>query len=62
MKVREYEEKDKWGDVAPLVGAWIESIKGKISYWYVSVAPLVGAWIERTPHKLIKLCLPSLLL
>ena len=32
--------------VAPLVGAWIETVIGrKMSDW-VRVAPLVGAWIE----------------
>ena len=32
--------------VAPLVGAWIEILNGKIYYRENSVAPLVGAWIE----------------
>ena len=33
--------------VAPLVGAWIESINDKSLCILMYVAPLVGAWIER---------------
>ena len=32
--------------VAPLVGAWIEIVITKTSYFDLTVAPLVGAWIE----------------
>ena len=32
--------------VAPLVGAWIETVVQCISFWFLHVAPLVGAWIE----------------
>ena len=34
------------GDVAPLVGAWIEIDVTRRSDLRVVVAPLVGAWIE----------------
>ena len=37
--------------VAPLVGAWIEILNGKIYYRENSVAPLVGAWIEINAYK-----------
>ena len=33
-------------DVAPHVGAWIETIKTVIVRPYITVAPHVGAWIE----------------
>ena len=33
-------------DVAPYVGAWIETWCSKILSWLVKVAPYVGAWIE----------------
>ena len=33
-------------DVAPLVGAWIETKNEDLSYKDNNVAPLVGAWIE----------------
>ena len=40
---------NKWiYNVAPLVGAWIETFKIKAPYNKDSVAPLVGAWIETT--------------
>ena len=32
--------------VAPLVGAWIETLMILINIMYRPVAPLVGAWIE----------------
>ena len=32
--------------VAPLVGAWIETVCRGIPHSYRLVAPLVGAWIE----------------
>ena len=35
-----------YGTVAPLVGAWIEMVKGGGIWAVVAVAPLVGAWIE----------------
>ena len=48
--------------VAPLVGAWIEILNGKIYYRENSVAPLVGAWIEITdPPQSILFTSPSLL-
>ena len=34
------------GEVAPLVGAWIETEKDKAARDAYAVAPLVGAWIE----------------
>ena len=37
--------------VAPLVGAWIEIEKEKVTGGKYKVAPLVGAWIEITPWK-----------
>ena len=33
--------------VAPLVGAWIESSTSVLAAQVTFVAPLVGAWIER---------------
>ena len=33
-------------EVAPYVGAWIETIKIPILFLALSVAPYVGAWIE----------------
>ena len=35
--------------VAPLVGAWIETIEANMKYEVSIVAPLVGAWIETIP-------------
>ena len=35
-------------DVAPRVGAWIETISGVRLCWSEQVAPRVGAWIETT--------------
>ena len=35
--------------VAPLVGAWIETLGGNVQRFGRVVAPLVGAWIE-TAH------------
>ena len=32
--------------VAPLAGAWIETIKFKDTMKFEGVAPLAGAWIE----------------
>ena len=32
--------------VAPLVGAWIETVTDFYNYCEANVAPLVGAWIE----------------
>ena len=37
----------KYGNVAPLVGAWIESASLIVPPCVYTVAPLVGAWIER---------------
>ena len=47
MKEKNKEDVKKIIDVAPLVGAWIESRLGT-SYNVIgsNVAPLVGAWIE----------------
>ena len=39
-------------NVAPLVGAWIESVESKVEIVTTDVAPLVGAWIESTKSKL----------
>ena len=38
----------EWNErgVAPLVGAWIETLTSCSAQHSVSVAPLVGAWIE----------------
>ena len=33
-------------DVAPRVGAWIETVKGGMNWIKLKVAPRVGAWIE----------------
>ena len=33
-------------NVAPLVGAWIETISSSLGVHPLAVAPLVGAWIE----------------
>ena len=33
-------------EVAPLVGAWIETTSWRTKYSTLMVAPLVGAWIE----------------
>ena len=38
--------KYKNGEVAPLVGAWIEIVSICRMSWARAVAPLVGAWIE----------------
>ena len=48
--------------VAPLVGAWIEILRGGVYYLIPFVAPLVGAWIEIT-FELIRVLIkdPSLL-
>ena len=32
--------------VAPLVGAWIETLYSQLDCRFTGVAPLVGAWIE----------------
>ena len=32
--------------VAPLAGAWIETLTGLTATWPTAVAPLAGAWIE----------------
>ena len=41
--------------VAPLVGAWIESVYAIYTLTRFIVAPLVGAWIERLrTHILLK--------
>ena len=32
--------------VAPFVGAWIETLKARLSKAKETVAPFVGAWIE----------------
>ena len=41
------EENGMRGDVAPRVGAWIETYSiSYISYYFYRVAPRVGAWIE----------------
>ena len=36
----------KYTDVAPYVGAWIETYKRDRGHVHESVAPYVGAWIE----------------
>ena len=36
----------KWHQVAPRVGAWIETYKEIEREYYDKVAPRVGAWIE----------------
>ena len=35
-------------EVAPRVGAWIETINGFFYHTMLAVAPRVGAWIETT--------------
>ena len=39
--------------VAPLVGAWIETFRTIRSWMVQSVAPLVGAWIETSEFERI---------
>ena len=48
--------------VAPLVGAWIESLLLRFTNPFNFVAPLVGAWIERQKKHNIKVVTRSLLL
>ena len=48
--------------VAPLVGAWIESINNKLMETLELVAPLVGAWIERLVSETLNDSVESLLL
>ena len=51
--------KTKCQQVAPLVGAWIETtITAKMNK-QLSVAPLVGAWIETVSYKRVTLSHPS---
>ena len=44
-------QKDKDIIVAPLVGAWIETVKLTCEQIRTQVAPLVGAWIETQTHQ-----------
>ena len=37
---------DNIPDVAPRVGAWIETVKSRKEHLRLDVAPRVGAWIE----------------
>ena len=46
--------------VAPLVGAWIETLASLQASRSFSVAPLVGAWIETTVYGVPFLCCSSL--
>ncbi len=46
LKLRDWIEPNKGGAVAPLVGAWIETLMTDSRLTSSSVAPLVGAWIE----------------
>ena len=38
------------GEVAPYVGAWIETVSVNFSPVQLEVAPYVGAWIETLLH------------
>ena len=40
------DRKPKPSEVAPFVGAWIETIRLGESFFQTTVAPFVGAWIE----------------
>ena len=42
---------DYKNDVAPRVGAWIETLSFAISLRALKVAPRVGAWIETLGHE-----------
>ena len=48
--------------VAPLVGAWIETLYSQLVCRFTGVAPLVGAWIETESNEILivrKLSHPS---
>ena len=44
-------DKKLLAEVAPYVGAWIETKQRRRSVKMRSVAPYVGAWIETKPHR-----------
>ena len=46
LKHEDAAKNPKYHKVAPLVGAWIETVQIRGKTQVVSVAPLVGAWIE----------------
>ncbi len=46
LKQRQIDNVDAEIEVAPRVGAWIETIKSYLSIRSLIVAPRVGAWIE----------------
>ena len=46
LKQNQYEDIKKLRDVAPRVGAWIETCRHSPRSMYQKVAPRVGAWIE----------------
>ena len=59
----DWNKDEKWESftsrsVAPLVGAWIETLSAMSSSIFLSVAPLVGAWIETL---IIQVCWEELL-
>ena len=46
LKHRLHPHQEPEKDVAPYVGAWIETLLGILRVFNNSVAPYVGAWIE----------------
>ena len=46
LKLQDSQYHTKRADVAPYVGAWIETNDDNIMDHYMHVAPYVGAWIE----------------
>ena len=62
MKLENYIPVGMIGDVAPLVGAWIEIVRKSTAGASDRVAPLVGAWIEIVAYRMVRygrLSLPS---
>ena len=55
LKPFRFEVKSEEGNVAPYVGAWIETITQRSGKHYDDVAPYVGAWIETILICVIKL-------
>ena len=51
LKLRRQPEAGVSVEVAPLAGAWIETINGKRTVTPEIVAPLAGAWIETKWHR-----------
>ena len=51
MKHAIHIERKSQHPVAPLAGAWIETLRGGIDQKLIGVAPLAGAWIETEPPR-----------